>query len=79
MFVVVYEFPSQGKSHNHLYWITCDGWTPSFKEDHRTHSIPVHVNEALLIKLFAGEPLTDDNGVDTKACSRIVHPHIGVS
>ncbi|KAJ7130976.1 hypothetical protein C8R46DRAFT_1235973 [Mycena filopes] len=67
----------EGKSYNHLYWIACDGWTPSFKEDHRTHSIPVQVDEALLIKLFAGESLADNDSVDTKACSRIVHPHIG--
>ncbi|KAJ6582744.1 hypothetical protein B0H10DRAFT_2198444 [Mycena sp. CBHHK59/15] len=68
---------AEGMSRGHRYWIACDGWTPEFKESHRTHSIPDNVDEQLLIKLFANKPLANDNSVDTNPCSRIVHPHIG--
>jgi hypothetical protein len=39
--------------------------------------IPDNVHDSHLIKLFAGKPLANDNSVDTKPCSRIVHPHVG--
>ncbi|KAJ7451197.1 hypothetical protein B0H11DRAFT_2289039 [Mycena galericulata] len=65
--------PHGGKS----YWIACDGWTPSFKESHRTHSIPPNVDEGLIVKLFANKPLADGDNLDTNPCSRIIHPHIG--
>ncbi|KAJ6614357.1 hypothetical protein B0H10DRAFT_2436006 [Mycena sp. CBHHK59/15] len=68
---------AEGKSQGHRYWVACDGWTPSFKESHRTHTIPVNVDEELLVKLFANKPLANDDSVDTHPCSRIVHPHIG--
>ncbi|KAJ6550772.1 hypothetical protein DFH09DRAFT_1086398 [Mycena vulgaris] len=42
-----------------------------------THVIPDNVDETLLEKLFANKPLANDKSVDTKPCSRIVHPHIG--
>ncbi|KAJ6522950.1 hypothetical protein DFH09DRAFT_1286743 [Mycena vulgaris] len=67
----------EGKSRGHFYWIACDGWTPHFKESHRTHSIPDNVDEGLLIKLFDDKPLADDDSADTNECSRIVHPHTG--
>ncbi|KAJ6614279.1 hypothetical protein B0H10DRAFT_2436035 [Mycena sp. CBHHK59/15] len=67
----------EGKSRGHLYWVACDGWTREFRESHRTHSIPDNVDEQLLLKLFAGKALANDDSVDTNGCSRIVHPHIG--
>ncbi|KAJ6543436.1 hypothetical protein DFH09DRAFT_1282498 [Mycena vulgaris] len=74
---IVKADPVGGKSRGHLYWIACDGWTPHFKESHRTHSIPDNVDEGLLIKLFDDKPLADDDSADTNECSRIVHPHTG--
>ncbi|KAJ6624124.1 hypothetical protein B0H10DRAFT_2325962 [Mycena sp. CBHHK59/15] len=68
---------AEGKSQGHRYWVACDGWTPSFKESHRTHTIPVNADEELLVKLFANKPLANDDSVDTHPCSCIVHPHIG--
>ncbi|KAJ6618034.1 hypothetical protein B0H10DRAFT_1947836 [Mycena sp. CBHHK59/15] len=67
----------EGQSRGHQFWIACDGWTPAFKEAHRTHSIPDNVDENELIKCFANEPFAGDDSADTQPCSRIVHPHIG--
>ncbi|KAJ7210287.1 hypothetical protein C8J57DRAFT_1257203 [Mycena rebaudengoi] len=68
---------AEGKSRGHQYWVACTGWTPAFKESHRTHSIPDNVNEELIVKLFNNKPLAHDKSADTPPCSRIVHPHIG--
>ncbi|KAF8197632.1 hypothetical protein K438DRAFT_2118253 [Mycena galopus ATCC 62051] len=68
---------SQGMSRGHQYFVACSGWSTKFKEGHRTHSIPDHVDEHLLIKALAGQPLTDDRTKDTRPCSAIIHPHIG--
>ncbi|KAJ6631823.1 hypothetical protein B0H10DRAFT_1937586 [Mycena sp. CBHHK59/15] len=68
----------QGSSRGHLHWIACTGWRKDFKENHRTYSIPDYVNEAKLIKLFAKEPMVDDNSKDTPPCSRIVPPRTGL-
>ncbi|KAJ7675923.1 hypothetical protein DFH06DRAFT_1466676 [Mycena polygramma] len=67
----------EGKSRGHIYWVACDGWTPAFKEHHRTHSIPDNVDDDLIYKLFKNQPLANDDSLDTNPCSRIVHPHIG--
>ncbi|KAJ7741807.1 hypothetical protein DFH07DRAFT_684473, partial [Mycena maculata] len=67
-----------GTSNDHQYFIACSGWMPKFKENHRTLTIPDHVNENLLAKVMAGQPLTDDPDKDTPPCSLIVHPHIGL-
>ncbi|KAJ7663311.1 hypothetical protein DFH06DRAFT_1395515 [Mycena polygramma] len=67
----------EGKSRGHIYWVACDGWTPAFKEHHRTHSIPDNVEDDLIYKLFKNQPLANDDSLDTNPCSRIVHPHIG--
>ncbi|KAJ7467723.1 hypothetical protein FB451DRAFT_1483249 [Mycena latifolia] len=67
----------EGTSRGHDYFICCDSWTPQFKESHRCHSIPDNVQQQHVIKLFAGEPLANDNSLDTNPCSRVVHPHIG--
>ncbi|KAJ6587751.1 hypothetical protein B0H10DRAFT_1954453 [Mycena sp. CBHHK59/15] len=63
-----------GKSRGHHYFIACSGWTTNFKENHRTHQIPDHVDENLLAKAFADQPLSTDRGKDTRPCSRLVHP-----
>ncbi|KAJ7798515.1 hypothetical protein B0H13DRAFT_1933630 [Mycena leptocephala] len=68
----------QGTSRGHQYFIACSGWTPKFQTKHRTHSIPDHVLENLLTRLFAGQALTDGDDKDTKPCSRFFHPHIGL-
>ncbi|KAJ7693159.1 hypothetical protein B0H17DRAFT_1060317 [Mycena rosella] len=67
-----------GSSRGHLHWIACTGWRKDFKENHRTFSIPDYVDEAKLIKLFAKEPMVDDNSKDTPPCSRIVPPRTGL-
>ncbi|KAF8145007.1 hypothetical protein K438DRAFT_1782321 [Mycena galopus ATCC 62051] len=68
----------QGTSHGHQYFVGCSGWTKKFKDNHRTHAIPDHVDEHLLIKALAGQPLTEDKTKDTPPCSTIIHPHIGL-
>ncbi|KAF8172216.1 hypothetical protein K438DRAFT_1981666 [Mycena galopus ATCC 62051] len=67
-----------GISNGHQYFVACSGWTKQFKDNHRTHTIPDHVDEHLLIKALAGQPLTDDKTKDTPPCSAIIHPHIGL-
>ncbi|KAJ6551069.1 hypothetical protein B0H10DRAFT_2242415 [Mycena sp. CBHHK59/15] len=67
-----------GSSRGHLHWIACTRWRKDFKENHRTYLIPDYVNEAKLIKLFAKEPMVDDNSKDTPPCSRIVPPRTGL-
>ncbi|KAJ7671075.1 hypothetical protein B0H17DRAFT_1335506 [Mycena rosella] len=69
---------TQGPSHGHQHIIVCSGWRQDFKEEYRTLSIPDHVDENLLAKLFAGKALTTDPSRDTGLCSRLVHPHIGL-
>ncbi|KAJ6448961.1 hypothetical protein DFH09DRAFT_1404608 [Mycena vulgaris] len=67
-----------GKSRGHQYFIACSGWTPNFKENHRTHSIPDHVDENLLAKALAGQPLFSERDKDTQPCSRPGHPRMGL-
>ncbi|KAF8178802.1 hypothetical protein K438DRAFT_1977640 [Mycena galopus ATCC 62051] len=43
-----------GMFHRH---VGCSGWTKKFKDNHRTHAIPDHVDEHLLIKALAGRPM----------------------
>ncbi|KAF8217297.1 hypothetical protein K438DRAFT_1954146 [Mycena galopus ATCC 62051] len=69
---------SFGTSHRHQYFVGCSGWTKKFKDNHQTHAIPDHVDEHLLIKALAGQPLTEDKTKDTPPCSAIIHPHIGL-
>ncbi|KAJ6549308.1 hypothetical protein DFH09DRAFT_1502776 [Mycena vulgaris] len=69
---------AHGPSRGHLYWIACTGWRKDCKENHRTFTIPDYVDEAKLIKLFANEPMVDDNSKDTPPCSRIVPPRTGL-
>ncbi|KAG6824629.1 hypothetical protein H0H92_006258 [Tricholoma furcatifolium] len=59
------------------YWIACSGWTPAFKSNHRTITIPDDVDEDVLATLMAGKAISDDSTLDTPPCSRIVPPHIG--
>ncbi|KAF7326552.1 hypothetical protein MVEN_02608400 [Mycena venus] len=70
--------PKKEITRGHQYWVACDGWRKDFKENHRTCSIPDYVDEALLVKLFAGEPIVDGDSKDTQACSRIVPPRTGL-
>ncbi|KAJ6628521.1 hypothetical protein B0H10DRAFT_2428806 [Mycena sp. CBHHK59/15] len=67
-----------GASRDHQYFVGCSGWTPKFQQGHRMHSIPDHVNENLLARALAGQPLTDDPSKDTPPCSGVVHLHIGL-
>ncbi|KAJ7476393.1 hypothetical protein B0H11DRAFT_1810084 [Mycena galericulata] len=69
---------AQGPSNGHHYFIACSSWTPKCKENHCTLTIPDFVNEHLLAKALAGQPLTDDPDKNTQPCSRIVHPHTGL-
>ncbi|KAJ7465327.1 hypothetical protein B0H11DRAFT_2307912 [Mycena galericulata] len=68
----------QGSSRGHQYFVGCSGWTPKFKDGHRTHFIPDNVDENLLANALAGRPLTDDPTKDTPPCSGLIHPHIGL-
>ncbi|KAJ7467403.1 hypothetical protein B0H11DRAFT_2306513 [Mycena galericulata] len=69
-------FKEVGQSRGHQYFIACSGWTPNFKENHRTHSIPDYVDENLLAKAFIGQRLSADDK-DTAPCSRLVPPSTG--
>ncbi|KAJ7830499.1 hypothetical protein B0H14DRAFT_3143490 [Mycena olivaceomarginata] len=60
------------------YWVACDGWTKQFKENHHTFSVPDFVDEGLLLKLFAGDPMANDDSKDTPPCTCIVHPRTGL-
>ncbi|KAJ7749102.1 hypothetical protein B0H16DRAFT_1691917 [Mycena metata] len=53
------------------------GWNPKFKDDHRTHQIPDHVDENLLARFLAGMTIADGDEEDTKPCSKFVHPRTG--
>ncbi|KAJ6605987.1 hypothetical protein B0H10DRAFT_1956974 [Mycena sp. CBHHK59/15] len=61
-----------GTSCGHHYFITCSGWRQDFKENHRTHLIPDHVDENMLAKSFADQPLSANGNKDTKPS----HAHI---
>ncbi|KAF8144420.1 hypothetical protein K438DRAFT_1992878 [Mycena galopus ATCC 62051] len=50
-------------------------WRKDFKENHRTYSIPDYVNEKMLIKLFAGEPIADGTLKDTPPCTDSSRSH----
>ncbi|KAF8209604.1 hypothetical protein K438DRAFT_1960610 [Mycena galopus ATCC 62051] len=67
---------SAGMSNGHQYFVACSRWTKQFKDNHRTHTIPDQVDEHLLIKALARQPLTDDKTKDTPPCSAIIHTHL---
>ncbi|KAJ7702166.1 hypothetical protein B0H16DRAFT_1832003 [Mycena metata] len=67
----------QGSSRGHMYFVACSGWNPKFKDDHRTHQIPDHVDENLLARFLAGMTIADGDEKDTKPCSKFVHPRTG--
>ncbi|KAJ7484769.1 hypothetical protein B0H11DRAFT_2279492 [Mycena galericulata] len=69
---------AKGGDRGHQYFIACSGWTPKFQKNHRTHTIPDHVDENLLAKAFACQPLSTDHDTDTQPCSRLVHPSTGL-
>ncbi|KAK6974246.1 hypothetical protein R3P38DRAFT_2447950, partial [Favolaschia claudopus] len=68
------------------YWVACNGWRKTFKENHRTFGLPV--SQTFLMKLFRGERIAERTSKDTQPCSRIIaartgkkleachHPHI---
>ncbi|KAK6971991.1 hypothetical protein R3P38DRAFT_3487128 [Favolaschia claudopus] len=70
------------------YWVACNGWRKTFKENHRTFSLPERVSQTFLMKLFRGERIAEGTSKDTQPCSRIIaartgnklkachHPHI---
>ncbi|KAF7335140.1 hypothetical protein MVEN_02265100 [Mycena venus] len=70
--------PKKDITRGHQYWVACDGWRKDFKENHRTFSIPDYVDEPMLVKLFNGEPIVDNDSKDTHPCSRIVPPRTGL-
>lgn len=57
--------------------MACSGWTPSFKKDHHTATIPDGIDESVLAKLLSGKRLADDAALDTLPCSRVISPSIG--
>ncbi|KAL0562886.1 hypothetical protein V5O48_019192, partial [Marasmius crinis-equi] len=61
----------KGKAH----FIACSGWSPTWKQGHRSFSIPADVEESLLEKLFKQESLDETTRIPT--CSRIVRPRQG--
>ncbi|KAJ7189141.1 hypothetical protein C8R46DRAFT_1184332 [Mycena filopes] len=67
----------QGSSRNHQYFVACSGWRPNFKELHRTHQIPDHVDENILARFLAGQSIADGDEKDTKPCSKFVSPRTG--
>ncbi|KAJ7737454.1 hypothetical protein DFH07DRAFT_779367 [Mycena maculata] len=67
-----------GKSRRHEYFLACSGWTRNFQKGHRTHAIDDQVGENLLAKPFAGQLMSTDHHVDTRPCSRLIHPNIGL-
>ncbi|KAF8146181.1 hypothetical protein K438DRAFT_1781221 [Mycena galopus ATCC 62051] len=69
--------PKKEISRGHNFWVACDGWRKDFKENHRTYSIPDYVNEKMLMKLFAGEPIADSISKDTPPCTMIVPSRTG--
>jgi hypothetical protein len=74
-FMLLFADPrrEQGESHGQYYFFCCSGWTPKFKENHRTHSIPDQVDVNLLVKLRADQRLWENDNKDEKPCGCLVH------
>ncbi|KAJ7898023.1 hypothetical protein B0H14DRAFT_3424883 [Mycena olivaceomarginata] len=73
----IMKLKPQGSSRGHEYFIACSGFTPSFNHGHQTHSIPDNVDEQLLAKSLADQPLSDDATKDTPPCTKLGDPHTG--
>ncbi|KAJ7321108.1 hypothetical protein DFH08DRAFT_1086023 [Mycena albidolilacea] len=73
----IMKLKPQGSSRGHEYFIACSGFTPSFNHGHQTHSIPDNVDEQLLAKSLADQPLSDDTTKDTPPCTKLGDPHTG--
>ncbi|KAJ7736698.1 hypothetical protein B0H16DRAFT_1326459, partial [Mycena metata] len=79
---------SQGSSRGHGYFIGCSGYSHGFSSGHQITSIPDNVDEQMLAKSLAGQPISTDPDKDTPPCSKFVpggtglrqancrHPHI---
>ncbi|KAJ6576380.1 hypothetical protein B0H10DRAFT_2102638 [Mycena sp. CBHHK59/15] len=72
---------SQGKMNGKTYFIGCSNWahgdSAQMSKIHRFVPIPSAVRESILVKLFKGEPIDDeDNDTEVLAgsCMQIIHP-----
>ncbi|KAJ7505079.1 hypothetical protein B0H11DRAFT_1980187 [Mycena galericulata] len=72
---------SQGKMDGKTYFVGCGNWTHGDSDQmskiHRFTKIPSAVRESILLKLFKGEAIdNDDNDTEVLAgsCSQIIHP-----
>ncbi|KAJ6555805.1 hypothetical protein B0H19DRAFT_1261963 [Mycena capillaripes] len=72
---------SQGKMNGKIYFIGCSNWASDDSEImskiHRFTKVPANVRESILIKLFKGEVLSDeddDTEVLAGSCQQIIHP-----
>ncbi|KAJ6609718.1 hypothetical protein B0H10DRAFT_1954356 [Mycena sp. CBHHK59/15] len=72
---------SQGKMNGKTYFIGCSNWahgdSAQMSKIHRFVPIPSAVWESILLKLFKGEPIDDeDNDTEVLAgsCMQIIHP-----
>jgi hypothetical protein len=49
----------QGALHGQQYFIGCRGFNRGFDKGHQSHSFPDNVDEQILVKLLANQPLSD--------------------
>jgi hypothetical protein len=68
----------QGNSyHGHKHYISCSDRTREWDKHHTKIYIPENVDETLLSKCINGQPLSDDDTIDTPPCSGFIPSHIG--
>ncbi|KAJ6631777.1 hypothetical protein B0H10DRAFT_1937548 [Mycena sp. CBHHK59/15] len=76
-----FESGERGKMNGKTYFIGCSNWADSdsdhMSKTHRFTKIPSAVRESILVKLFKGEPIDEednDTEVLAESCMQIVHP-----
>ncbi|KAJ3831457.1 hypothetical protein F5878DRAFT_636252 [Lentinula raphanica] len=57
------------------YFVACSGWTPKWRDGHRSFSIPDKIDSAALLKLSNGIELSRDAYIPT--CTRIIRSRNG--
>ncbi|THU85403.1 hypothetical protein K435DRAFT_685672 [Dendrothele bispora CBS 962.96] len=67
---------NNGKRDGCTHFVSCSGWKPNWRDDHRSYNIPNGVDEELLIKLFESAPVEGKSLMST--CSRIVPSRVGL-
>ncbi|KAJ7203392.1 hypothetical protein C8J57DRAFT_1101243 [Mycena rebaudengoi] len=75
--VILLSIGSGRRTRTYIF-CSCSGWSRKFQNDHRTLTIRDNVDENLLAKLFAGQPLATDTDKDTEPCSRVVPRSTGL-